>query len=354
MGQLGDQSETGAEEARTVEKILQTVGQDLKNLHQGLIVQLSQEVTRLQAEKSRLMSDIEKLQAYHRVLQSRQVETLTQQQTAQQQLWAKQLAQILAVHLQAQITERLNQITVPSQQAISSAENPAALPANGHSDNAHRLLASLDTTFSNTFRTLQRELDSYQSSLSQQINRMHSLEQQGEAILEELISRLREQLQSETVRFPVNSALLIEERGYAPSDARHPLPQSSHYPPAENNFSSLENSYPIPSDSLNPFSDRGYPDLTGESGPTQFHNSQGVSPQAAPIPIEFPAAPLPLPVKPKREINQFQLGLILVLISTVALSIHNVAVQVIGNESTILKPSKRVGLLILKFWATLS
>jgi drug/metabolite transporter (DMT)-like permease len=346
MGQLSDRSETGAEDARTVEKILQTVSQDLQSLHQGLIVQLTQEVTRLQTEKSRLMSDIEKLQAYHRALQSRQLETLSQQQTAQQQIWAKQLAQILAVHLQTQIVERLNQIATPNQPFVSATENPATLPAaDGHSENAHRLLASLDTTFSNTFKTLQRELDSYQSSLSQQINRMHSLEQQGETILEALINRLREQLQSESAKLPVAAPSLRGE-GYSSPELRYPAPTEdgylssrndsispeSHYssPPAEG-YSSPEAGH-VPSAP----SGNGYPTAPVDASTSQLRSSQTLPRQAVPIPLEFPAAPLPLSTKPKREFSHFQLGLVLVLISTVALSIHNVVVRVIGNESTIL------------------
>ena len=168
---------------------------------QGVIGQLSRDVARLQAEKLRLMSDIDKLQSYYQTLQSRQLETLSQQQIAQQQLWAKQLAQVLANHLQALMIQRLNQVANTQSQLVSPANSGMSLTgASGHSDNAHRLLASLDSTFSTTFKALQQDLNSYQSSLSQQLNRMQSLEQQGETILEALINRLREQLQIEANR----------------------------------------------------------------------------------------------------------------------------------------------------------
>ncbi|MGA7932415.1 MAG: DMT family transporter, partial [Kovacikia sp.] len=68
----------------------------------------------------------------------------------------------------------------------------------------------------------------------------------------------------------------------------------------------------------------------------QLRASQNRPQEAAPIPLEFPAAPLPLPGKSKNEISHLQLGLALVLLSTVALSIHNVVVRIIGNESTVL------------------
>ncbi len=320
MAQLGDRSGTGAEDARTVETILQTVTQDLKGLHQGLISQLSQEVARLQTEKARLMTDIDKLQAYYQTLQSRQLETLSQQQIAQQQLWAKQLAQVLASHLQTLMIQRLNQLaTNPS--TASAPANQSGVPltaANGHSDNAHRLLASLDSTFSTTFKALQQDLNSYQSSLSQQLNRMQSLEQQGEAILEALIDRLREQLQIEASRTPVapspREPSYSRENGYASEGESS---RAAYTPPPANGGTAQL--YP--------------PQYAPSSG--QLHPQSQTPQRARPIPLEVPGGPLPLPLpsKPKKELSNFQLGLLLVLLSTAALSIHNVVVRIIGSGS---------------------
>lgn len=347
MGQLGDspmsegratrsnlphgQSATGAQSDRTVESVLQAVTQDLTSLQQGVIGQLSRDVARLQAEKTRLMSDIDKLQSYYQTLQSRQLETLSQQQIAQQQLWAKQLAQVLASHLQALMIQRLNQVASTQQAQSASQTNPgnSLTAANGHSDSAHRLLASLDATFSTTFKTLQQELNSYQSSLSQQLNRMQSLEQQGEAILDALINRLREQLQAEASR-PVAPSLrenrYPRENGYAREDiqpkessdlASHPGDSTHLYSPPYQHQPAA---------------------ATGQSypAPNNLYTQPPSPPMAHPIPLEAPGAPLPLPAKPRRELSHFQLGLVLVLISTAALSIHNVVVRVIGRESLIL------------------
>ncbi|MBW4582431.1 MAG: EamA family transporter [Tildeniella nuda ZEHNDER 1965/U140] len=327
---LHGQSAPGADSDRTVESVLQAVTQDLTSLQQGVIGQLSRDVARLQAEKTRLMSDIDKLQSYYQTLQSRQLETLSQQQIAQQQLWAKQLAQVLASHLQALMIQRLNQVASTQQtQPTSQTNSGAALSAaNGHSDSAHRLLASLDATFSTTFKTLQQELNSYQSSLSQQLNRMQSLEQQGEAILDALINRLREQLQAEASR-PVAPHTSREngysrESGYA-TEGNHP--RDSHYSSSPTNGGTTQ----------------GYPSLpsppqtrSSQPSPPPHHLSAQSPPIAHPIPLEVPGAPLPLPAKSRRELSHFQLGLVLVLVSTAALSIHNVVVRIIGRESVIL------------------
>jgi len=334
MGQLDGQSRPASEQARTIEQLLRTINQDLQGLKQGLIAELGQEVARLQAEKARLLSDIEKLQAYQQTLESRQQVTLSQQQLAQQQLWAKQLAQILADHLQGVIVQRLNQIASANQvaaAAFTSTGMPAAT-ASRYSDNATRLLASLDSTFNTTFKTLQQDLNSYQSSLSQQINRMHSLEQQGEAILEALVARLREQLQVEMSRRvaiqvpPAAFRDLSRENGYPMSSvpghsngpAGYPTLQPTGYPPT-----------------MPPTDDRtGHRAIVPPSPP----------PTATRIPLEFPAAPLPV-AQPKQEVSSFQLGLLMVLLSTVALSIHNVVVGVIGRESTVLGTFKLGGVL---------
>ncbi len=80
-------------------------------------------------------------------------------------------------------------------------------------------------------------------------------------------------------------------------------------------------------------------------------------PMARPIPLEMPAAPLGM--QPKSKVAQLKLGLWLVLISTVALSIHNIVVKVIlGTPSNLfgifsfggfIQPSLGNSLLIL--WA---
>lgn len=385
MVQQGGQSGMGAEDARKMREALQSVTQDLQGLQRGLVAQLSEEVARLQAEKSRLMTDIEKLQAYHRALQSRQLESLSQQQIAQQQIWAKQLAQILASHLQAQIAERLNQLAAqaPSSPLPPTGDQGALTAASGHSDNALRLLASLDSTFSNTFQTLQRELTTHQSSLYEHINRMQSLEQQGEAILETLINRLREQLQAEAARptiappptppappvysdgtnDPSNRSVAGESRSFNPAGSPRSYPEPPRYPQAEPHYPNPPEPRYTPTPEENYFDardlDQSDPDL---SQPTPGNGAAIAGITSSPLPrhrqpqppvrrstLSFPGTPAALPSKPKKEVSQFQLGLILVLVSTLALSFHNVVVRIIGKSSTILGVFNTGGFLQLNF-----
>lgn len=289
---------------RTVEAVLQSVTHDLKRLHQGLITQLAQEVNQLQAEKARLTSDVQKLQTQHHQLQLQNSQALSQQQIAQQQLWAKQLALALSNHLQRLLIQQISQ-TIKSSQTNGT---PLSMTGDSqaHSENAHRLLASLDTTFSATFKSLQQELNSYQSSLSQQLNRMHTLEQQGEAVLEALVQRLREQLQLEAEK----------QSQLSQSDVYKTIGSTSEASSAPNQETVSQTS-----------------SLQAEPPHARQVNSSKVP--ASSTPLAVPGMPPPQKAV-KKELPTFWVGLCLVLLSTVALSTHNVVVRIIGRASSIL------------------
>ncbi len=178
----------GTPHSKGVEQILQDVTQDLRSLQQDVVSSLSQDISRLQAERSRLQNEIEKLQSQQQALQSQHQVLLTQQQIAQQKLWAKQLAQTMAGYLYNLLAQRLSQL--PGE-AIAPNLPPAAQSAS-----SQQALSLLDATLSQTLASLQSDLNVYHSGLSQQIDRMQTLEQQGEALLEALVSRLNQQLQT--------------------------------------------------------------------------------------------------------------------------------------------------------------
>ncbi len=64
--------------AQTADQALETVTQDLKRLHQDLIGQVTQDMARLQAEKSQLLEEIEKLRRDRQALQSQNSAILVQ------------------------------------------------------------------------------------------------------------------------------------------------------------------------------------------------------------------------------------------------------------------------------------
>lgn len=252
--ELNQPENQGAGNPKTAEDVLKVVTQELQSLKDNWLLQLNQDVTHLQAEKTRLDQELEELRS--------QKATFSQPQTDQQQLWAQQLAQVLAKHLQERLQQQLNPPTAESSSSPSS--------SNDYNENAYRILSSLDNTLSTTLKALQQDITSYHSALNQQLGRMQSLEQQGEAILEALVGRLKYQLQSAA--------------GY--SSGRPQLPSGS------------------------------------------LQNEAGLATQPTPEPVVAPSTP------PVRR-SAFNTGLLLILLSSLALSFQNVVTKIILKERSV-------------------
>ncbi|NEQ22449.1 MAG: DMT family transporter [Microcoleus sp. SIO2G3] len=304
MGQRDLQPENfGASDPQAAEALLRSMTQDIENLRQNLVVQLSQDVERLQREKAQLIDDIERLK------------TQRQQQIVQQQQLVKQITPALANQLQELLRERINELPVPPSVSDRSTvsldgstgvgDRQGSMPlsrdaaASDYNENAYRLIASLDSTLRTTFKTLQQDLSSYQSSLSQQLGHMYSLEQQGEAILEALVSRLREEIQSESLmaKNPPVAAPTAPPPSPSPRRERLEYPENNH-----NNSTVASSTRPEPN---------------------------------VPLVAPEPPAAIPKPSPRTQPSSKVQLGFLLVLLSSLALSFLNVVITVILNKSRI-------------------
>jgi drug/metabolite transporter (DMT)-like permease len=279
----------GASEPQAAEALLRSMTQDIENLRQNLVVQLSQDIERLQREKSHLIEDIDKLQDQR------------QQQVIQQQKLIQQIGPALVNQLQELLSQQLNQLQDSSRVEDGGSGCPQSSTTSEYNKNAHRLIASLDSTLRTTFKTLQQDLSSYQSSLSQQLGQMYSLEQQGEAILETLVNRLKEKIQTESAA--IQNAPLAP-----PATPTHP---------------------PVVRRDTNGYSQDNY------SSSVSYPSRQ--SAPAMPLvaePEPSPAIPQ-APPQPKKAANA-QLGFLLVLLYSVVLSFQNVVIRVILKKSSIL------------------
>ena len=202
MKQLDEQPENSGANNPQATEVLQALTQDIQNLRQTLLFQLSQDIERLQREKTYLRSDIETLKSQR------------QQQIIQQQELVQQIAPDLANQLHKIVRSRLNQLgATPTYR--KRRKNKRGITANDYNENTNRVIRSLDTTIKTTFKTLQQDVSSYESSLSQQLSQMHSLEQQGEAILETLVSRLKKELEIETAIIEQPNASSLDETAKA-------------------------------------------------------------------------------------------------------------------------------------------
>lgn len=334
MGQRdkqADNSETGNPQA--AEALLRTMAQEIEDLRHNLLGQLYQDIERLQREKSQLIEEIEKL------------ESQRHQQILQQQHLFRQITPALVNQLQEIVTSHLKQVENSLRdsyqntdlQGLDQSSRRESLnrsvssnyqqPANAkdYTENIDRLISSLDSTLRATFSTLQQDLKSYQSSLSQQLAQMYSMEKQGEAILESLVSRLKQET-------------IVESS----ADQNTPLPS-----PATQVNSSLP----------------PHPDRLGYPSANQYHNSPAVSYPYEPIvsvisPIvepNLPTAVSPSHLAPKRK-HGLTLGLVLIVLSFLLQAFEYIVISVIFNKSLIfglfevggfLAPSLGNSLLIL-------
>ncbi|MEG4504369.1 DMT family transporter [Microcoleus sp. F6_B4] len=267
------------EDAQSAEEVLHSVMQELDALHQNVKGQLNQDITRLQTEKNHLIEDIEDLREQYRKLQSQQMESLSGRYIQQQQLWLKQLAQVLAHNLQDLLVQRFNELSANSGNSLSSpipsGEFPIPLPPSNYDERASQLLAALDERIDRSFQMLEQDLTSYESELSVRLNNMKTLELQGEELLQNLVNRIREELESE------------EEYLENPFDA-----QDSYVEESTNSLNSVR---------------------------PQFQQ---------PTPADAPREAVP-PAATAKASSQVQAGLVLALSSAVVLSLFNVCLRIL-------------------------
>jgi uncharacterized protein (UPF0335 family) len=178
--------------SRAAENALWDVVEDLENLQKNLLRTLQEDVKRLETEKNRLSKDIEKLvEEKEKLQQSRQI--------TEQQVLIRQLAEVLAKHISSQLQSSLKTLAtqaIEQDRPEQNALNPSELHNNTTeiNQNVSKMIDNLDDTVTIAFSSLLQELKNYQSNLSQQLSRMYSQQQQGEAILAEFVNRLRSEL----------------------------------------------------------------------------------------------------------------------------------------------------------------
>ncbi|MEG4532041.1 EamA family transporter [Microcoleus sp. D2_18a_D3] len=274
------------EDAQSAEEVLHSVMQELDALHENVKGQLNQDITRLQTEKNHLIEDIEDLREQYRKLQSQQMESLSGRYIQQQQLWLKQLAQVLAHNLQDLLVQRFNELSANSGNSLSSpipsGEFPIPLPPSNYDERASQLLAALDERIDRSFQMLEQDLTSYESELSVRLNNMKTLELQGEELLQNLVNRIREELEEE------------EEYLENPFDA-----QDSYVEESTNSLNSVR------------------PQLLQPPTPAETPREPVPQPSSAP------------PTAPAKVASQVQTGLVLALSSAVVLSLFNVCLRIL-------------------------
>ncbi len=286
------------------EQTLAGVTKDLSDLRANILGKLSREILILQAQKNALTDDIQRLQS-----QRKELEVLTvaqqgmNQQEIQRQQWIEQLAQAITFHLK-------NDVIVTNSQTL-----------NDHSQNFEQLMLNLDGVIRATFQSLQRDVDTYQRDLDDQMQRMYTQRQQGELMLSALVERIDEYLRrSAGDRYGVGSNPPINFTGTSANSTASVTSNSN----GNGNYNPIppQSAIQIPTFNSAQFRQYNQNDTRPYAGdPTEPFNSSE------------PAPPL---AQPTKRLNDWWLGFMLVLGASVVLSLQNILVRVIFSQSTIL------------------
>ncbi len=214
------------------EPLWQAIRREMIYLRNHLTQPLQEEVERLRLEQRNLIQEIQLLEA-----RKAQTNAPIQSQSYQQQL-SREFLQEFMTRLQDSlihnVTETLNHIETRFLDSIllTDANSLPALPATPSEDSrttvssltpaqrleqirqlqvqSDHLLMTLDSSLSVIFEALQRNLQTYSDSLSQSLERMHSLGKQGEVMFTTLVNQLAQQVGQETSSYLQSSLQLTE------------------------------------------------------------------------------------------------------------------------------------------------
>lgn len=189
-------------DSEAVDNRLKEIQDQLEQLRFQLTSQLHHEVEQLQGKKNQLLADIEQLE-----------------QQRQQSL-ARQLAPEIVQELRLSLRQYLSQEQI---QGPTPGPLPGSPPA---TDQTYQAIAAIDSTLRSTLAGIEQDLVTYRASLSDQLSKMHTLEQQGEVLLDALVQRLREELRASLAPPTVSQTWT-----HLPSDPPPPVAPASPTPP---------------------------------------------------------------------------------------------------------------------------
>ena len=188
------------------QQMLQVLTQEVRGLRASVLQPLRAEVVTLMHQRDALQQEIQQLKAqstsgletvaspplnqqvineFLQVLMARLQETLTQQ-----------VVQVMENHTQSRLAPSLTGIALPEtwDAPLQHSTQQLAQIQQLH-DRTDQVLGQLDRTLSEVFESLQGSIQTYQDSLTQGVDQMHNLGQQGETLLATLVAQLTQQLQ---------------------------------------------------------------------------------------------------------------------------------------------------------------
>ncbi|HEY9749086.1 MAG TPA: hypothetical protein V6C63_10425, partial [Allocoleopsis sp.] len=243
-------------------QIMQAVAQEMEHLRTSLTQPLQADLEALRQQRESLVQEIRQLET------QRQHYSLAQQQANQQKIISEFL-QVLMGRLQDSLAQQVAQTLSTLQTQAPYELNPSQPMALGGPGAANQpllnpgqrleqlqmlqarsdqLLMNLDSTLGVVFEALQRNVQSYQESLSGGLERMHDLGQQGEVMFTALVSHLAQQLGREASSF-LHSSLPTPELTSGEPNSTAPAQLTSTFVTTEVNAST-----PTPTTEVSPAS----------------------------------------------------------------------------------------------------
>lgn len=236
--------ESTSTQAEMAQQIVQAVAQEMNAFRAEVMQPLQTDLQNLRQQRESLVAEIRQLEGTRQEMNAK-----AQQDTAQQQ-FISEFSQELINRCTTSLNQQFAQIFGEWQSLLASSE--ATAPVINSTRNyqgtvgslmspqerleqlrqlqlqSDQLLTTLDTDQRVIFEALQRNLHSYQESLSQGLEKMHNLGTQGETLFTTLVNRLAQQLGREASTLlqssrqpdtPAQASLTTRSETLLPSDA---------------------------------------------------------------------------------------------------------------------------------------
>lgn len=199
----------------TAQQMLQTVIQEMGHLRANLMQPLQSDLEAMRQQRESLLEEIRQLEAQRGALSPQG----NQQQAVNEFLQALmgRLQETLPQQV-AQALQSSGQLSLPSgdRPALTESTSVPAIYAAGGGitpSNTDQLIIKLDSTLKVIFESLERSVQAYQESLSQGLDRMHGLGQQGEMMFTALVNHLAQQLGREASSYLQSSGQFVQVGG---------------------------------------------------------------------------------------------------------------------------------------------
>lgn len=319
-------------QSTSYEQTLAGITKDLTDLRANVLAKLSREILILQAQKSSLTDEIQRLQSQRKEIE---VQLVAQhgldRQEVQRQQWIEQLAQSIAFYLR-------NDMMDAHGKALGQ-----------HANSFDAQMMQLDNLLRATFQSLQQDMGAYQKDLNEQMQRMYSQRQQGELMLSGLVEKIEEYLrhnppdgsyQGYTQGTGFNQGSALPQNGV----------QNGVQNIAPNGWSNQGETNGIGFPKANGNGSYGavqmppFPPPYGNNQPTTRPLTQSNT-QSVTQPITQPITDNTAPIAVPKQLNEWWVGFIMVIGASVVLSFQNVLVRVVFVKSNILGSFQFGGLL---------